>query len=225
MGNRLHFSIVAIFVLMTTLWQSETYAEVAPKQSDAAQQALKKAQGVLRQLNEEKAVIEAEKKTLSDEKTALQMQVGKLENELKQIAPLLAPLQAEITVQKSAAESLRNSNGALNSQLSRSQANERDLNKKLQDTVTQAKLIQGDNQRLVSAVQERERWIGRCGEKNRDVIKAADELTAKYQSKSAWATLSGIEPFTGIGNVETQNTLQNYQFKLDDLKVTPFENR
>ncbi|MEI7840393.1 MAG: hypothetical protein WCJ11_07830 [Methylococcaceae bacterium] len=219
MGNRLHFSIVAIFVLMTTLWQSETYAEVAPKQSDAAQQALKKAQGVLRQLNEEKAVIEAEKKTLSDEKAALQVQVEKLETALKQ----LAPLQAEITVQKSAAESLRNSNGALNSQLSRSQANERDLNKKLQDTVTQAKLIQGDNQRLVSAVQERERWIGRCGEKNRDVIKAADELTAKYQSKSAWATLSGIEPFTGIGNVETQNTLQNYQFKLEDLNVTPFE--
>jgi hypothetical protein len=55
------------------------------------------------------------------------------------------------------------------------------------------------------------------------VIAAANELSAKYQSKSAWATLSEIEPFTGIGNVETQNTLQNYQFKLDDLKVTPFE--
>ncbi len=217
--GRLHFSIVALFVLATTLWQSETYAEVAPKQSDAAQQALKKAQGVLRQLNEEKAVIEAEKKTLSDEKTALQMQVEKLETALKQ----LAPLQAEITLQKSAADSLRNSNGALNSQLSRSQANERDLNKKLQGTVAQAKLIQGDNQRLVSAVQERERWIGRCGEKNRDVIAAANELSAKYQSKSAWATLSEIEPFTGIGNVDTQNTVQNYQFKLDDLNVTPFE--
>ena len=221
MKNSFHFSVL----MLAVIFSSSTFA-VQPKQSDAAQQALKKAQGVLKQLNEEKAAIEAEKNALvqektalSADKTALQSQVEKLENTVKQ----LSPLQAEVAAQKSTADSLRNTNGALNSQLSRSQANERELNKKLQDTITQNKLIQTDNQILVSAVQERERWIGRCGEKNRDVVAAANELSAKYQSKSAWATLSEIEPFTGIGNVETQNTLQNYQFKLDDLKVTPFE--
>lgn len=221
MKNRFQFSIL----MLAVIFSSSTFA-VQPKQSDAAQQALKKAQGVLKQLNEEKAAIEAEKNALvqektalSADKTALQTQIGKLESELKQIPSL----QSEVAMQKSAADSLRNTNGALNLQLSRSQANERELNKKLQDTVAQNKLTQADNQTLVSAVQERERWIGRCGEKNRDVIAAANELSAKYQSKSAWATLSEIEPFTGIGNVETQNTLQNYQFKLDDLKVTSFE--
>ncbi len=213
MKNRLHFSILTLVLAAT--FSPHTFA-VEPKKSDAAQQALKKAQGVLRQLNEEKSALEAEKNALAQEKLALQTQVEKLETALKQ----LAPLQAEVAAQKSVADSLRNSNGALTSQLSRSQANEHELNKKLQDTVTQAKLIQNDNQLLVSAIQERERWIGRCGEKNRDVIAAANELSAKYQSKSAWATLSEIEPFTGIGNVEMQNTLQNYQFKLDDLKVT-----
>jgi chromosome segregation ATPase len=216
MKNSLRFSILTL-VLAASFSPLNFAAQ--PKQSDAAQQALKKAQGVLKQLNEEKAALETEKKTLSDEKTALQAQVEKLESALKQIPSL----QSEISTHKSAADALRNTNGALNSQLSRSQANERELNKKLQDTISQAKLIQADNLTLVSAVQERERWIGRCGEKNRDVIAAANELSAKYQSKSAWATLSEIEPFTGIGNVETQNTLQNYQFKLDDLKVTPFE--
>ncbi len=213
MKNRLHFSILTLVLAAT--FSPHTFA-VEPKKSDAAQQALKKAQGVLRQLNEEKSALEAEKNALAQEKLALQTQVEKLETALKQ----LAPLQAEVAAQKSVADSLRNSNGALTSQLSRSQANEHELNKKLQDTVTQAKLIQNDNQLLVSAIQERERWIGRCGEKNRDVIAAANELSAKYQSKSAWETLSEIEPFTGIGNVEMQNTLQNYQFKLDDLKVT-----
>lgn len=216
MKNRFQFSILTLMLAAT--FSSSTFA-AQPKQSDAAQQALKKAQGVLKQLNEEKAALEADKKTLSDEKAALQTQVEKLESALKQIPSL----QSEIATQKSAVDSLRNSNGALNSQLSRSQASERELNKKLQETVAQAKLIQTDNQILISAVQERERWIGRCGEKNRDVIAAANELSAKYQSKSAWATLSEIEPFTGIGNVQTQNTLQDYQFKLEDLKVTPFE--
>ena len=216
MKNPFQFSMLTLILLVTV--SSPTFA-VEAKQSDAAQQALKKAQGVLRQLNEEKAAIEAEKKTLSEEKTALQAQVEKLEGALKQ----LSPLQAEVAAQKSAADSLRNSNGALSSQLSHLQANERDLTKKLQDTVAQAKLIQADNQTLVSAVQEREHWIERCGEKNREVIAAANELSAKYQSKSVWATLSEIEPFTGIGNVDVQNTVQNYQFKLDDLKVTLFE--
>jgi len=31
-----------------------------------------------------------------------------------------------------------------------------------------------------------------------------------------------IEPFTGIGKVETQNRVETYQFKLEDLKVTDF---
>lgn len=203
--------------MLAATFSPSTFA-AQPKQSDAAQQALKKAQGVLKQLGEEKAALEAEKKTLSDEKTALQSQVEKLESALKQISPL----QAEVAAQKSAADSLRNSNGALSSQLSRLQANERELNKKLQETVAQAKLIQNDNQLLVSAVQERERWIGRCDEKNRDVIHAANELTTKYQNKSFLEKLSEVEPFTGIGNVEMENTVQNYQFKLEDLKVTKF---
>lgn len=216
MKNSFQFSILTL--VLVAIFSPPMFA-AQPKQSDAAQQALKKAQGVLKQLNEEKTALEAEKKMLSDEKAALQMQVEKLESALKQ----LSPLQAEVAAQKSAADSLRNSNGALSSQLSRSQANERELNKKLQETVAQAKLIQNDNQLLVSAVQERERWIGRCDEKNRDVIHAANELTTKYQNKSFLEKLSEVEPFTGIGNVEVENTVQNYQFKLEDLKVTAFE--
>lgn len=216
MKNSFQFSILTL--MLTVIFSPSIFA-TQPKQSDAAQQALKKAQGVLKQLNEEKAALETEKKTLADEKAVLQMQVEKLESALKQIPSL----QSEIATQKSAADSLRNSNGALSSQLSRSQANEHELNKKLQETVAQAKLIQNDNQLLVSAVQERERWIGRCDEKNRDVIHAGNELMTKYQNKSFFEKLAEVEPFTGIGKIETQNTLQDYQFKLEDLKVTAWK--
>ena len=216
MQNSFQFSVLTL--VLAASFSPSTFA-AQPKQSDAAQQALKKAQGVLKQLNEEKAALEAEKKTLVDEKAALQAQVEKLESALKQIPAL----QSEIATHKSAADSLRNSNGALSSQLSRSQANERELNKKLQDTVAQAKLIQNDNQLLVSAVQERERFIGQCSEKNRDVIAAANEISAKVQNKSFFEKLAEVEPFTGIGKVETQNTLQDYQFKLEDLKVTAWK--
>jgi hypothetical protein len=75
----------------------------------------------------------------------------------------------------------------------------------------------------VSAVKEREKWIFQCSEKNQKVIAAADELAKKYDSKSIWQQLSESEPFTGISNVEVQNTIQNYQFSLEALKVTSFD--
>ena len=209
----------ALFFVLAIVWHTEIHAEVAPKQSDAAQQALKKAQGVLRQLGEEKAVLESEKNALIQEKTALQEQLKKLESMIKQ----LEPLKTEVATQKAYADSLRNSNNALSSQLNHAHENERRLKETQQEIITQAKLIQSDNQQLVAMVQEREKWITSCNEKNRNVVTAANELAEKYQNKSLWTKLSEDEPFTGIGNVESQNTLQTYQFKLDDLKVTAFE--
>lgn len=209
----------ALFLFLAIVWHTEIYAEVTPKQSDVAQQALKKAQGVLRQLGEEKAALESEKNALTQEKTALQEQLKKLESVIKQ----LEPLQSEVAAQKANADSLRNSNSTLSSQLNHAHENERSLKEKQQEIIAQAKLIQSDNQQLVAMVQEREKWITSCDEKNRNVVTAANELADKYQNKSLWTKLSEAEPFTGIGNVETQNTLQTYQFKLDDLKVTAFE--
>jgi regulator of replication initiation timing len=118
---------------------------------------------------------------------------------------------------------LRSTNGSLSSQLSDTRENVRQLKAQQQEIITQAKAIQNDNQLLVSAVKERERWISQCSEKNQKVIAAADELAKKYDSKSFWQQLSEAEPFTGIGRVEVQNTNQNYQFSLDTLKVTPFD--
>ena len=209
-----------LFTLIITLsWQSCLHAEPAPKQNDGAQQALKKAQGILRKLTEEKAAIEQEKADLIKEKEGLQARLGQLENTVKQ----LTPLQSEVVVQKNAAEALRNTNGSLSSQLSDTRETMRQLKAQQQETIVQAKAIQNDNQLLVSAVKEREKWISQCSEKNQKVIAAADELAKKYDSKSLWQQLGESEPFTGISNVEVQNTIQNYQFSLDGLKVTPFD--
>jgi chromosome segregation ATPase len=209
-----------LFTLIAALsWQSCLYAEPALKQNDGAQQALKKAQGVLRKLTEEKAALEQEKVDLLKEKDVLQTRLGQLENTVKQ----LTPLQNEVVAQKNAAEALRSTNGSLSSQLSDTRENVRQLKAQQQEIITQAKAIQNDNQLLVSAVKERERWISQCSEKNQKVIAAADELAKKYDSKSLWQQLSEAEPFTGIGSVEVQNINQNYQFSLDTLKVTPFD--
>ncbi|MDO9106864.1 MAG: hypothetical protein Q7U57_18130 [Methylovulum sp.] len=186
-------------------------AHAAPKQESAGQQAFKKAQGVVRQLTEEKRVLETEK-------AALLEQLTKLENIVQQ----LEPLQGELQQHKTQAETLRASNSALSAQLDIERRKQQELHGKIKTIVAQAKLIQNDNQLLAAAVTEREQWIRRCSDNNRQLLEANQALLGKYQDKGFWDKLANIEPFTGIGKVETQNTVETYQFKLQDLKVTDF---
>jgi hypothetical protein len=74
-------------------------------------------------------------------------------------------------------------------------------------------------------VKEREQWIGQCQQKNNNMAAAQAELIQRYQDKGFWDTLGDVEPLTGIGKVKTENAVQDYQFKLEDLKATPFESK
>ena len=198
-----------LLMLICLLHGAQTGA--APKQETPEQQAFKKAQGVVRQLSEEK-------RTLETEKAGLLEQVKKLESLIRQ----LEPLQGEVRLHKNQAEVLRNANSTLEAQLNGEREKQQGLHSKIKDIVAQAKLIRNDNQLLVFAVNERERWISRCADKNRQLLEANQALVGKYQDKGFWDNLAEIEPFTGIGKVDTQNTVETYQFKLEDLKVTAF---
>lgn len=197
---------------------SAVHAEV-PKQDAAIQQVLRKAQGALRQLAQEKAELEAQKAALEKEKTELKDKADKLESAVKQ----LEPLQGEVEKQKAAIESLKSANAALEGQLASGRDREQGLHGKLKDTVALAKKIQGDNFLLVEAVKEREQWISQCSQKNQAMLDTNGELLQLYQDKGFWNRLAELEPLTGIGKVGTENTVQDYHFKLQDLKVTPFE--
>jgi len=200
---------VCLLLLLCLLPGATAYA--VPKQEAAAQRAAKKALGMMRRLAEEKRALETEK-------TALLERMHALENTTKQ----LEPLQGELQMHKQQAETLRNNNGTLEARLLSEQQKRQELHRKLSEIVAQAKLIQNDNRLLISAVNEREQWISRCSDKNRQLLEADYALVDKYRDKGFWDKLAKIEPFTGIGRVEVQNTVETYQFKLEDLKVTAF---
>ena len=182
-----------------------------PKPESAGQQALKKAQGVVRQLTEDKQALEAEKATLLE-------QIKKLEAQATQ----LPALQNEVVLHKTQEDNLRNNNDTLAAQLKSEQDKQQAIHKKLKEIVAQAKQIQADNQLLVAAVTEREKWIKQCTVKNTDLLKVNQSLLGKYQEKGFWDEVAELEPFTGIGKVESQNNTETYQFKLQDLKVTEY---
>ncbi|WP_045227302.1 hypothetical protein [Methyloterricola oryzae] len=190
-------------------------ASSAPKSQDAAtQQVLRKAQGMLRQLSQEKAILEAEKAALAE-------QVKKLEATVRE----LEPLKSELARHRTAADSLRDANGALELRLARAQQQEASLLQRQKEIVGKAKLIQADNTLLLKAVEEREAWIGKCGDQNRGLVAAGREVVEKYRDKGFWDQLAESEPFTGIAKVQTENISQSYRYKIDQLQMTPFDAR
>lgn len=205
---------ISVLTLSALFLASQAVIGAVPKQPNADSQALKKAQGMVRQLSEEKAVLETEK-------NGLQEQVKKLEEQVKQLALLqvgLKQCQADVS-------SLRDSNNTLTVRLDGYQRKHESLLHKMQDIVGKARQIEGDNQLLVSAVKEREKWIAQCQAKNNGLITANQELVKIYKDKGFWEQVAELEPFTGIGKVKTQDTAENYQYKLDDLKITGFSDK
>lgn len=184
-------------------------AAAEPKQESAAQLAMKKAQGALRQLGEEKRALETEK-------AALQEQLAQLDGIAKQVPPL----QSELQQHKAGADSLRQANQALEAQLHGEQERSQSLQRKLREIAAAAKQIQGDNALLLAAVQERQQWIAQCSDKNRQLLEANQELLRQYQDKGLWSSLAEQEPFTGIATVATQNTVETYRYKLEDLQAS-----
>ncbi len=210
LNGKKSLSQATLIFLGLACWSVASMAE-PPKQNPAAAQALTKAQGMLRQLSQEKVSLEAEKAALTERVKQLELDAGKL-----------AALQQEVERYKAGLSSAQNVGVALQNQLSNAAEKEQALHKKLQETVAQAQLIQKDNQLLVAAIKEREQWIKQCGDKNQALSVVNQEFLHNFQNKDFWDKLVENEPLTGLGNVKTETAVEEYQFKLEELKTIPY---
>jgi len=206
--------LAALSLLLGVLGLFES-ALAAPRASDSSA-AIKKAQGIIRQLTLEKSALVAEKTTWEAEKIAKDSTLSSLEALVKK----LQPLEGEVARYKSGLESVKTS---LESQLGQQRQREQALQQKHTDVVTKANAIFADNQLLVQAVQEREQWITECGARNKKLQTFYFEILNKYKEKGVWEQLAELDPLTGIGKVATENVVQDYKYKLQQLKITPFK--
>ncbi|MGZ8219372.1 hypothetical protein [Methylomagnum sp.] len=212
-------NLLALLVLVVGAGQTATAAEPKGGQDAAMQQVLRKAQGVVRQLTQEKAALEAEKTALLGEKASLEAKVKALEESVKR----LEPLQGEVERYKASVESLQGAKTGLETQVSQGREQAQNLLKKQRDIIAKAKEIRADNVLLVEAVKEREQWIGQCGKHNQDLQGTNRELLEKYKEKSFWDELLDAEPLTGIGKVKTETAAEEYRYRLQHLKTTPYQ--
>jgi chromosome segregation ATPase len=191
---------------------------VEPKTSDGGG-AIKKAQGLIRQLSQEKTALEAEKAAWLAEKAGLDAKLKSLEAALAK----LQPLAAEIERYKAGLESMKAAYESQQGQLGQERRNQQALVDKYNAVIVKANAIYADNQLLVQAVRERETWIEQCSANTQKLRTAALELIDKYRGKSLLQQLGELEPLTGLGQIETETTVEEYKYQLKQLKITPFK--
>lgn len=202
--------------LLLMLLGSSAVAQAEADAGAASQQALRKAQGLLRQLMEEKTALQAELAKLKQDSDAAKQQASKLEKELGATKTDFARLQIS---QQELNEKLQGES-AERSRLAQSYSS---LQGVQQSTSATLKQYQQDHALLLNAVQEREAWIAQCGEANKKLLELQQELLARYDDKNLWDVIRQNEPLTGIAKIGAENAAQEYRFKREDLRVQPFQ--
>jgi chromosome segregation ATPase len=164
-----------------------------------AQKAMAKAQFMLRQA--------------TTEKTALQQQVIDLQKQVDTLTKQLGNVKASSSAKQE----------SLAQQMSGNSEKWREANEKVsEDLKTTREKLKTSTQKSVELEQNLKSQTDNfslCYANNKKLYDINKELLSKYKDKGAMDALLQKEPFTGVSQVEVENLIQDYQYKLDDLKL------
>lgn len=203
------------------LWPATAAAEPKGGPDPAAAQALRKAQGMLRQLSQERADLEAKVAELTASQDAQLKTIDELKGRIKTLEPLQA-LPAQLQQQKASLEAMQANNASLLQRISGDAERIRGGMDQQRKLVAELEQFRRDNALLVHAVAERTQWIEGCTEKNQALLKANREWLDQNGNKKVWEDIAEAEPFTGIAAVSQENKVEEFRYKLGDLEVTPW---
>jgi len=181
----------------------------AERREDAAADAMRKAQLMIRKLSEEKTALQADKEQLSAKLKELEDKNSTLTSGLDQTREKLG--QAKQHQEKLV--------GRIKSDVDKYKT----LLEKYVDTSRILQRAMNDNGLLVNAVQERDGWISRCRADNQKLYQTGVDILKAYKNKGVADVIKDKEPVLGLGRVELETRVQDYRFKLEDLEVTPFQ--
>lgn len=191
--------------------------------------AVARAQQLLKQVAAEKQQLEGELGKLREElaKKDLdhQTQLDALKSENESARNSLSETQATLEEAQQSNLSLGRELGGTQNQLGRTQAElqamtqmQQETEATLQQTVAECDTAKAD---LEARLAEQTRIREETEAKNLKLYEYNVELMNVYASKGVMDSLLQREPFTGIKQVEVENILEEYGYKLDQQKVEP----
>ncbi len=194
------------FLLITALMLSCPFSVQAAAPRDGGDQALRQAQLLLQKLSAEKTALEKENLRLADE--------------LKKTQDDLASTNKKLSTSENQNAQVLQRNATLMDRVRTDSEHIGNLNTTYRKEIGDAR---SDIQLLRNAVLERNTWIEDCRAKNEGLYKTNVELLQAYHDKGAWDALAQREPITGISSIKVENAVQEYQFRLEDLRTVKFQ--
>ncbi len=200
--NRIN--IIAVFTLALLL-PFQSLSAAAPR-DQAAGDALRRAQQMLQ--------------TLAKEKSELESENIKISRELESTREELTAALGQIDKTEKNVAAARNRNEALVERIRTDSELHADMREQFRAKLDDA---QADIKLLLAAVEERTHWIGECQAKNDQLQQVNVELLEAYKGKTAWDSVKQREPVTGLAAVKIENQIQEYEFRLEDLRTIKFD--
>lgn len=174
-------------------------------------QALARAQQLLRQVAQQKVQLETENARLKAEAAGLKK---KLERAEAQAETLAADLAASRRDNERTGARLERT-GA---RLEKTEAALREAIDRYRDTAATLRETEAARRQLESELAATRAELEDAENKNIALYQANVELLDHYHDKGAWDAILQAEPFTGLKQVQIENVLEEYRYKLDQLR-------
>lgn len=178
-----------------------TQSAMAVEDAGGAQKALAKAQFMLRQATSEKA--------------SLQQQVDALTQQLDALRKQMASTEAAAAERSGKLE--QKFSEASNQWQQRNEKSEQQLRIAGEQLKEQSEKI---NQ-LSGQLKRQDENFALCYANNRKLYDINVDLLERYRNKGVLDVVKQREPFTGVARVEVENMVQDYQYRLEDLRLDP----
>jgi chromosome segregation ATPase len=213
-GSRGRWAGCAMFAVFVML-------AVAPgafaQQADAAGQALARAQGLLRQLAQEKAGLDAEVAKLRAENAKLQKTAGTTEARLEETSSSLESVTRE-------AAGVRTKLGSTEKRLERTTGQLKDVVAKYREQALKLRETEARRNELEANLDATARQLEDAERKNLALYRLNREILTEFEKEGPWDGLLRKEPVIGFKRVEIENLVQEYEDKMrDELRGASLE--
>jgi chromosome segregation ATPase len=189
--------------------------QVADPQLAAA--ALVRAQGLLRQIAQEKMQLESENATLTADLAKAKLHLRQSESRLDDAANELKASEHLRTLDNNTLAHLRG-------RLEKATARLQEFVEKFKAASKTLAVTEAERQRLVAELAASAAEVQDAERKNIALYAANVELLALYADKSAFDALLQREPATGLKNVRIETILEEYEFKMyDEVRTANLE--
>lgn len=191
-----------------------TSGMVQPAQAEEARraggdEALRRAQALMRELAQDKDTLAAELARVNSELSAAQQRETAAAARFDTLRARAGDIQQQYGQQQNdLIARLQQADQRLHS----AQVDQQKMQQKMQSAEERIDL-------LGRAIQEREAWITTCSARNDDLYRANSELLARWRDKSVWDALTHAEPVTGLARARTEADAEQFQYRLDHLHL------